>query len=486
MSMTHSPEPSERGASTASGAASRHPMIGDTLRRIVAESVVLPDGTAAAEIDITDDGRIATVTALSAVTDRHRARADLVVPAGHTLLPGGVDTHVHLNEPGRTDWEGFASGTRAAAAGGVTSVIDMPLNSIPPTVSVKALDTKLTATTGQLSVDTGFWGGAIPSSLGRLEALWNAGVAGFKCFTAPSGVDEFPPLAPEQMVRAMREIASFNGLLIVHAEDPEHLVDNPAPSSKFADFLVTRPDRAEIEAIRRIIDGVRETGCRTHILHLAAATAQEVIQEAKDEGLPLTVETCPHYLTLAAETIPDASPQFKCCPPVRDSGHQNALWEGLGEGLIDMVVSDHSPATAEEKFAGDGDLMRAWGGIAGLQVGFTATTVTALHRGFGLEDVSRWTSRHPADLVGLRHRGRIESGAYADFAVWDPLCPWSVRAHDLEHKNPISAYDGMQITGAPVATVLRGQVVATRDRQSDDESQLHLGAPAGREILLSH
>lgn len=460
--------------------------IGGLPRTIVAEAAVLPGGISAVKLLIDGDGRIGSVTPSNELTAADRAEADLVIPAGRTLLPGGVDTHVHLNEPGRTHWEGFATGTRAAAAGGITSVIDMPLNSIPPTVSVRALDVKLDASLGQLSVDTGFWGGAIPSSLGRLEELWEAGAVGFKCFTSPSGVEEFPPLDEDQVLRAMREIAGFGGLLVVHAEAPQHLVDNPPPSSKFADFLLTRPERAEEEAIRALIDGVRETGCRTHVLHLSAATALELIADARDEGLPLTVETCPHYLTLAAESIPDAAPQFKCCPPVRDSGNREALWQALGEGLIDMVVSDHSPATAEEKFAGNGDLMRAWGGISGLQVGMTATIAGALSRGYTLEDVSRWTSRNPANLVGLRYRGRIEPGAFADLTVWDPSHAWAIHARDLQHKNPISAYDGLQVTGAPVLTVLRGQIVAVREAGPDGADHVRLAPPSGREILLAH
>lgn len=469
----------------------RVPEVGVRVRRLAAESVVLPESTSAAIITIDDDGRISGVEPVAALTDSHRADADLVISGDRTLLPGGVDTHVHLNEPGRTSWEGFATGTRAAAAGGVTTLIDMPLNCIPPTVSVPALAGKRRAATGQLSVDTGFWGGAIPSSLGHLQSLWAAGVAGFKCFTADSGVQEFPPLTAQQLVEAMTEIAGFNGLLIVHAEASEHLVDGATPSAKFSDFLLTRPARAEVEAIRAVINGVRQTGCRTHILHLCAASALELIAEAKAEGLPVTVETCPHYLCLSAEGIPDAAPQFKCCPPVRDAGNQNALWEALGEGLIDMVVSDHSPATAQEKFAGNGDLMRAWGGISGLQVGLSATAGEALRRGFTLEQLSRWCAGNPADLVGLADRGRIAPGCYADFTVWDPLHRFQVEAVRLEHKNPISAYDGLVMTGAPVTTLLRGQVIATRtgpnlDSGPDGADDVQFCPPLGREVLLQH
>ena len=463
-------------------------ILGRQVRAIAAQSAVLPESTGPAFIEIDADGHIRSLQALNEITDEHRERADLVVESGMTLMPGGVDTHVHLNEPGRTEWEGFATGTRAAAAGGITTVIDMPLNSIPPTVSVPALGIKSEAATGQLSVDTGFWGGAVPSALGQLEQLWDAGVAGFKCFTSDSGVQEFPPLAPEQLRQAMKEIAGFSGLLVVHAEAPEHLVGNAPASSKFVDFLLTRPEHAEVEAIRAVLNGVRETGCRTHILHLSAARALDLIAAAKEEGLPVTVETCPHYLSLSAENIPDASPQFKCCPPVRDTGNQNALWQALSEGLIDMVVSDHSPATAQEKFATGGDLMRAWGGISGLQVGMSVTTAEALARGFTLADVSRWTSANPAHLVGLTDRGRIAQGATADFAVWDSELTWQIQAQRLEHRNPITAYDGADLKGAPVVTLLRGQVIATRAPGSApaQDPEVHLWGPSGQQLRMSH
>lgn len=456
------------------------------LRSIVAEDAVLPQGRGPVHLTVDDDGRIASLTPLQHIPARLWDAADLAVDRGQTLMPGGVDSHVHLNEPGRTHWEGFASGTRAAAAGGITTVVDMPLNSLPPTITVDALKTKRRAASGQLTVDTAYWGGAVPSSLGELERLWEAGVAGFKCFTAPSGVDEFPPLNHHLLLRAMREIAAFNGLLIVHAEAPEHLVESPAPSSKFVDFLRTRPDRAEVQAVRAIIQGIQETGCRTHILHLSSAAALEPVAQAKAQGLPLTVETCPHYLTLSAESIPDAAPEFKCCPPVRDCGNQEALWHGLGEGLIDMVVSDHSPATAEEKFAADGDLMLAWGGISGLEVGMSAVAGHALDRGHGLVDIARWMAQAPAALAGLTNKGRLEVGADADLAVWDPAHVWTVRAEELHHKNPISAYDGLTMTGAPVLTILRGNVIARRGHDDRGREGVEFSTRSGRDLPLEH
>ena len=387
----------------------------------------------------------------------------LVYEVPHTayLVPGIVDTHVHVNEPGRTEWEGFVSATEAAALGGATTLVDMPLNSIPPTTSVAGLRAKQRAAEGELMVDVGFWGGAVPGNLADLEPLWEAGVFGFKCFLAPSGVDEFPPLGPADFTAALREIARFDGLMIVHAEDPDVLARHapPAGSTAYADFLVSRPDEAETAAIRRVLDGARETGARVHILHLSSARALDLIQEARQEGLPVTVETCPHYLCFSAEAIPDASPQFKCCPPIRDAGNREQLWQALRAGVIDCIVSDHSPATAEEKNRGGGDLQQAWGGVSGLQVGFSAVAAEARRRNIPLASVSRWMSRNTADLVGLGQKGRIEVGADADLAVYDAGVELRVEATRLAHRNPISAYDGLRYGGRVTRSIVRGDVV---------------------------
>lgn len=376
------------------------------------------------------------------------------------VVPGIVDTHVHINEPGRTHWEGFSSATEAAALGGATTLIDMPLNSIPPTTTVEHLRIKQEAAAGQLMVDVGFWGGAIPGNVGDLEPLWEAGVFGFKCFLAPSGVEEFPPLDPRQFREHLAEIGRFGGLMIVHAEDARVLEEAPSPPSRaYADFLLSRPDTAETAAIQQVIDGVRETGARGHILHLSSARALDLIADARAEGLPLTVETCPHYLCFTAEAIPDASPQFKCCPPIRDAGNREQLWQALRAGIIDAVVSDHSPATAEEKQRGDGDLQQAWGGVSGLQVGFSAVAFEARRRNIGLHQVSRWMSRNTADLVGLTHKGRIEVGADADLAIYDTGVEFRIEATRLAHRNPISAYDGLRYGGRITRSVVRGNAI---------------------------
>ncbi|WP_255025023.1 allantoinase AllB [Rhodococcus sp. GA1] len=379
------------------------------------------------------------------------------------VVPGVVDTHVHINEPGRTEWEGFATATAAAGFGGVTTLIDMPLNAIPPTTTVAHLRMKQRAAAEQLMVDVGFWGGAVPDNLADLESLWEQGVFGFKCFLADSGVPEFPPLEPTRFLAALREIARFDGLMIVHAEDAGVLAAHaPAGGSRaYSDFVASRPEQAELSAIRQVLDGARETGARVHILHLSSARALELIEEAKSEGLRVTVETCPHYLVFDAETIPDAAPQFKCCPPIRDRGNREELWAGLRSGIIDHVVSDHSPTTPQMKLRGDGDYQQAWGGVSGLQVGFAAIAHEARRRDIPLSHVSTWMSRNTADLVGLGQKGRIAIGADADLAVYDTAIPFDIRADQLAHRNAISAFDGLSLGGRVTHTVVRGEVVDT-------------------------
>jgi len=387
------------------------------------------------------------------------AETERILEDDEVLIPGVVDTHVHVNEPGRTEWEGFASATAAAAAGGVTTIIDMPLNSIPPTTTLEALELKRSVAAEKARVDVGFWGGAIPSSLGHLRELHEAGVFGFKCFLAPSGVDEFPHLEPAQLVAAMEEIASFGGLLIVHAEDPVHLDDAASPGTDPVTFAATRPDAAETTAIRSVIDGVRGTGCRAHILHLSSAAALPEIRMAKAEGLPLTVETCPHYLTFDAAHIPDGGTQYKCCPPIRDEANREALWAALADGTIDLIASDHSPATAELKLAGAGDFAQAWGGIAGLEVSLSAIWTGASARGWTLADVIGWMSEATAQWAGLDSKGDIAVGKDADLVAFAPDDERVIHADELHHKNPVSAFDGHALRGVARTTWLRGTVV---------------------------
>lgn len=404
--------------------------------------------------------RNGVIAAIEPVGTALPARARVTVPFGERLIPGLVDTHVHVNEPGRTEWEGFASATRAAAAGGVTTILDMPLNSIPPTIDPAALAVKRAAAAPQSFVDVGFWGGAVPGNLGRLRELHDAGVFGFKCFLAPSGVDEFPPLDPAGLTSALEELAEFDGLLIVHAEDPavldEH-VNRGGPS--YGRFVESRPPEAELVAIGRVIDGIRATGGRAHILHLSSAAALPLIADARAEGLRITAETCPHYLTLDAEHIPDGATEFKCCPPIRDEANRDLLWQGLLDGTLDIVVSDHSPATVELKLGADGDFGRAWGGIAGLQLGLANVWTEASRRGIGLERVLGWMSSGPAAFAGLERKGRIVLGADADLVSFAPDASFTVDPTTLVHRNPVSAFAGAVLRGVVTRTWLRGRSV---------------------------
>ncbi|MCQ4084674.1 allantoinase AllB [Streptomyces sp. RB6PN25] len=420
--------------------------------------VVTPEGERPAAVTVADD-RIVAVLPYEAELP---AGARIVDLGDDALLPGLVDTHVHVNDPGRTEWEGFDSATRAAAAGGITTLIDMPLNSIPPTTTPTALDIKRSTARDKAHIDVGFWGGAIPGNVKELRPLHDAGVFGFKCFLLPSGADEFPHLSPAELEEAMAEIAGFDGLLIVHAEDP-HLIE-AAPhadgSRRYADFLASRPRDAENTAIASLIALAQRLRARIHILHLSSSDALPLIAAAKRDGVRLTVESCPHYLTLTAEEVPDGATEFKCCPPIREAGNQDALWEGLADGTIDCIVSDHSPSTVDLKLLDTGDFGQAWGGISSLQLGLPAIWTEARRRGHTLTDVVRWMSSAPAALAGLGNKGAIAPGNDADFAVLAPEETFTVDPAVLHHRNRITAYAGRTLHGVVRSTWLRGQRIA--------------------------
>jgi len=421
--------------------------------------VLTPEGLRPASILIRA-GRIESVGGYGD-EDPPGARDLPVVEAGNAVVfPGLVDTHVHVNDPGRSHWEGFETATAAAAAGGITAIVDMPLNSIPPTTTVSGLREKLEAAAGRISVDVGFWGGVVPGNEADLAPLRDAGVSGFKCFLAPSGVGEFPEIAPGALDAAMERLAGLGAPLLVHAEDPGLLRPPAGPPRAHRSWLDSRPPDAEHSAIEAVLAACRRTGARVHVLHLSSAGALDAIRRAKDQGLPVTAETCPHYLTFSAEEIPDGATQFKCAPPIRGRENRERLWEGLRSGDIDMVVSDHSPSPPEEKQLDTGDFLRAWGGIASLELTLAATAAGAASRGIPIERLASWMSAAPAKLANIdASRGRIAPGRHADLVVWDPDAEWTVEPARMFQRHKTTPYAGASLQGRVLATYLRGEKI---------------------------
>ena len=432
--------------------------------------VAFPDGVREAAV-LVRDNRIVEIAEygarLSATTD-----TDLGELA---LLPGLVDTHVHVNEPGRTEWEGFASATRAALAGGVTTICDMPLNSLPVTTSAAALRDKLAAAAGQCAVDVAFWGGAVPGNLAEMAPLLEAGVVGFKCFLIDSGIPEFPPLSRAELRTAMKALAESGAAMIVHAEDPAEVHEPAGPG--YDAFVASRPPVSERRAIETVVGAAAATAARAHIVHLAAAECAALIGAAKAAGIALSAETCPHYLFFAAEEVPAGQTEFKCCPPIRYAPNREALWRALTAGVIDCVVSDHSPSAPALKDLASGDFRTAWGGIASLQIGLPAVWTVARRRGLSLADVARWMSVFPASLAGLPAKGRIAVGCDADLVAFDPEASFEVRGAELRHRHPLTPYEGRTLTGRVARVWLRGTEVSP-----DDEPQGRLLRRGGGEI----
>ncbi|WP_320777718.1 allantoinase AllB [Streptomyces sp. CRN 30] len=428
--------------------------------------VVTPEGTRSASILV----RGGTISAVLPHDAPVPAGARLEDVGDHVVLPGLVDTHVHVNDPGRTEWEGFWTATRAAAAGGITTLVDMPLNSLPPTTTADHLRVKREVAADKAHIDVGFWGGALPDNVKDLRPLHEEGVFGFKAFLSPSGVDEFPHLDQEQLARSLAEISSFGGLLIVHAEDPHHLAAAPQLGGpRYSHFLASRPRHAEDTAIAGLVAQAKRYDARVHVLHLSSSDALPLIAEARAEGVRLTVETCPHYLTLTAEEVPDGASEFKCCPPIREAANQDLLWQALADGTIDCVVTDHSPSTADLK---TDDFATAWGGISGLQLSLPAMWTAARARGHSLEDVVRWMSARTAALVGLDRKGAVAVGRDADFAVLAPDETFTVDPAALQHRNRVTAYAGRTLHGVVKSTWLRGQRVAADGTFTEPKGRL--------------
>ncbi|HEY2962873.1 MAG TPA: allantoinase AllB [Pyrinomonadaceae bacterium] len=371
------------------------------------------------------------------------------------VMPGLVDTHVHINSPGRAEWEGFPSATRAAAAGGVTTLIDMPLNSIPPTTTLAGFEAKLADAREHCFVDVGFWGGVVPGNTAELAPMFAAGVVGFKCFLVPSGVDEFPHVTEADLRAAMPELSRLGAMLIVHAELPGPM--RATDKTDYEGFLKSRPRTAENEAVELMIRLSREFDTRVHIVHLSSSDALPLLRNAQADGVKITAETCPHYLHFAAETIPAGATEFKCCPPIRESENREKLWQGLAEGTIDMIVSDHSPCPASMKVRETGDFMAAWGGIASLQLRLPVVWTEAQRRGFSLRELTNWLCTNPARQVSLEsQKGAIVEGGDADIVIWDAKRSFAVDAETLEHRHKLTPYDGETLMGVVEKTFLRG------------------------------
>jgi allantoinase len=419
--------------------------------------VVTPEGVKPAAIHIANG-------LITQVTDWRDAPSDAIDYGELAILPGVVDTHVHLNEPGRTEWEGFATATTAAAIGGVTTLVDMPLNSIPPTTTREAFAAKRAAAKGQCAVDVGFWGGVVPGNQRELAGLVKDGVRGFKCFLVDSGVAEFGWVGEAELTPAMQILASLDAPLLVHAElagpiDAVAASLATADPHRYATYLASRPPAAEEQAIELVTRLCRATNARTHIVHHSAATALPLLRAARAEGLRLTAETCPHYLHFVAETIPDGATPFKCAPPIRDAANREALWAALAEGVLELVASDHSPCSPALKAIEVGDFVSAWGGISGLQFALSIVWTEAARRGHTLEQLVRWMCEGPAKLAGFTgKKGRLAAGHDADLVIFADDEVQTISS--VHHRHKLTPYLGETVRGVVKATYLRGVRVA--------------------------
>lgn len=445
---------------------------------LISRQIVTPQGVVSGAVHVVGERIEAVIPdgdALPAVR-----RQDL---GDQVLMPGLVDTHVHVNQPGRTEWEGWATATAAAAAGGVTSLVDMPLNSAPVTTSRGALEAKRRAATDEpLRIDVGYWGGAIPGNAPDLAAITADGGLGAKAFLCHSGIDDFPASPIDSLEPAVRTLAAADAPLLLHAElEREDLLDRKAladlPPNDYRAWLHSRPPTFEEHAVAEAIALAERTGARVHVVHLSAASALPMLERAKDAGLPITVETCPHYLVLQAEEVRAGQTFYKCAPPIREAANRDLLWEGLRSGVIDFVVSDHSPCTPDLKCLDTGDFTAAWGGIAGLQLSLPAVWTEARARGFALSDLVRWMSERPAAFARLGDKGGIVAGRHADFVVFDPDAAWTPTAADARFRHPFSPWLDRPMVGRPVATWLRGQPIWV--------DGVDLGPARGAELLRS-
>ena len=427
---------------------------------IRARRVILPDGIAPASVHI-QGGVICKV----GEWDEIDPTARLFDAGNQVILPGAVDLHAHINEPGRSDWEGFESATQAAAAGGITTLVDMPLNSIPATINADALGSKVASTAGQLWIDVGFHGGIVPGNEHDLRQLIHDGVVGLKCFLCDSGVDEFPPVSLEQLAAAIEQLNGFEPWILVHAESPEVLraarerlsSDASGGGWRYDEYLRSRPDEAEYLSIQQLVGIAERFRARIHIVHLSSASALPLIAQAKAKHLAITAETCPHYLTFDAESIPESATELKCAPPIRAGANREKLWEGLGDGVIDIIASDHSPCLPELK--ANPDFAQAWGGIASLQCSLAAVWSEARRRGFGLSNLALWMCQRPAELANLPGKGSIAPGKDADLICFAPDDEFVFEPRQILHRHKITPYSGRRMCGVVRQTFLRGALI---------------------------
>ncbi len=435
--------------------------------RIVADGVVCAGvvhvrGEKIERVELEGDGGVAGFKQATTPPERVLDVGDLVV------MPGLVDTHVHVNEPGRTDWEGFLTAGRAAAAGGITTIVVMPLNCMPAATNVAALVGEAEAARGKCSVDYGFWGGVVPGNVDELEPMWEAGALGFKCFLVDSGVPDFPAISMNELFRkSSAPLSRLRAPLLAHAEDAGMLARAYATSGlsespkSYNCYLASRPPDVEYGAVEDLIGCLAVEGVHVHIVHVSGSSkALWLINDSKRKGALVTAETCPHYLTFAAEEIPDGATQFKCAPPIRDREIRETLWEALRNGTLDMVVSDHSPCPPNMKLLEQGDFAKAWGGVSSLQLGLSATWTGAQERGFVISDIARWMCAKPAVLGGFSlQKGQIAAGFDADLVIFDPAEQWTVRGQSLHHRHKLTPYDGMTLRGVVKRTILRGRTI---------------------------